>query len=202
MPFSTYTRSSFNFVFAKGGFVFPPVTQNARLGEEMKNKRYSLSFWILQVTGWLLFAYLVYAQGVTAFGYHIGVRMGTQEPVETITEVGAAFWYGFALGDLLTYIPLLLAGLIGHFHDRAWGRMLFAAALGITLYWPIVCLITVVDARDASGWSIPDETPYWIVLPLIALWGAWGLWVLMRESQKMQTSAEPAPGVTSSAQEG
>lgn len=149
----------------------------------MKVKR-SVSFWMLQVPGWLLLAYLVYAQGITAFGYELGVRMGTQEPAETITEVGAAFWYGFALGDLLTYIPILLAGLIGHMRARTWGRVLLAAALGITFYWPIVCLITVVDARNASGWNLTDEAPYWIVLPLIALWGAWGLWAVIRESQQ------------------
>jgi hypothetical protein len=72
---------------------------------------------------------------------------------------------------------------------KPWGRVLFAAATGITLYWPIVCLVTVVDARDAAGWSITDERPYWVVLPLIAIWGAWGLWALMKESQQTHTEA-------------
>ena len=149
----------------------------------MEVKR-SASFWMLQVPGWFLLVYLLVAQGITAFGYELGVKMGTQEPVETITEVGAAFWYGFALGDLLTYIPILLAGLIGHMRAHTWGRVLFAAALGITVYWPLVCLVALVDARDAHGWSIANETPFWIVLPLIALWGAWGLWALVKESQQ------------------
>ena len=38
------------------------------------------------------------AQGISALGYELGVGMGTQESPEVITEVGAAFWYGFALG--------------------------------------------------------------------------------------------------------
>ena len=147
----------------------------------MESNRHSASFWLLQVPGWLLLVYLIYAQGIAAFGYDIGVRMGTQEPATTITEVGTAFWYAFALGDLLTYIPILLAGLIGHMCARPCGRILFAAALGITVYWPVVCLIAIVDARDAAGWTLANETPYWIVLPLIALWGAWGLWALVRE---------------------
>ena len=148
----------------------------------MKVRR-SLAFWMLQAPGWLLLIYLVVAQGITAFGYELGVRMGTQEPSEIITEVGTAFWYGFALGDLLTYIPILFLGLVGHLRARPWGRMIFAAALGITVYWPVVSLITVVDARDAAGWSLSDETPYWIILPLIVFWGAWGLWAITRESQ-------------------
>jgi hypothetical protein len=125
----------------------------------------------------------VYAQGISAFGYELGVAMGTQEPVESITEVGAAFWYGFALGDLLTYIPVLGVGLVGHLRGRPWGRIALAAALGITVYWPIVCFTALVDARDASGWDIPDEARYWIVCLLIAAWGAIGLWFLLRESR-------------------
>lgn len=55
------------------------------------------------VPGWLLCAYLVYAQAIPAFDYEPGISMGTLEAVATITEVGAAFWYGFAFGDLVVY---------------------------------------------------------------------------------------------------
>jgi hypothetical protein len=124
--------------------------------------------WV-QVPGWLLLLYLAYAQVPAAFDYEIGVRMGTQEPAESITEVGVAFWYGFAFADLLIYIPLLAAGLIGAWRDYRWGRVLLGAALGITVYWPVVVLAAAVDARDAAGWVI-DDKPYWIVLPIIVVW--------------------------------
>lgn len=54
----------------------------------MPHRNQSVSFWLLQGPGWLLLLYLIYAQGISAFGYEIGVRMGTQEPVEKITEMG------------------------------------------------------------------------------------------------------------------
>ena len=98
-----------------------------------------------------------------------------------ITEVGAAFWYGFAFGDLVTYIPLFMMGLIGYWLDKMWCRILLAAALGITIYWPIVCLAAVVAARDSAGWNLTDETSFWIVLPIITLWGIWGLWHISRK---------------------
>jgi hypothetical protein len=47
-------------------------------------------------------------------------RMGTQEPAKKITEVGTAFWYGFAFADLVVYLPLLGAGLVGHWLERPW----------------------------------------------------------------------------------
>ena len=142
-----------------------------------------LAFWVVQGPGWLLLIYLIYAQGIAAFDYELGVAMGTQESAESITEVGAAFWYGFALGDLLTYIPLLCVGLIGDLCRRRWGRIALAAALGITVYWPVVSLVALVDARDAAGWHVADETPYWVVCCVIAAWGALALWLTMRESR-------------------
>jgi len=142
----------------------------------MKNR----AFLLIQVSGWLFLAYLVYAQGIAALNYDYGVAMGTQEPAEQITEVGAAFWYGFALGDAVFYIPLLLVALVGLARRRYWGKGLMIAAMGITVYWPIVCLVAVVTARGAPGWSLPKESEYWIVLPVIALWGGWVLTYLLR----------------------
>ena len=140
------------------------------------------SFWAVQGPGWLLLIYLIVAQGITAFSYDLGVAMGMQEPPELITEVGTAFWYGFAFADLVIYIPLLLAGLIGHWLGTRWGRIALAAALGITVYWTITCLAAIVAVRGAPGWHVPSETPYWIVLTTISAWGAYGLWCFFSES--------------------
>ena len=68
--------------------------------------------WAIQLPGWLLLVYLVHAQAIPAFDYQLGVAMGTQEPASQISEVGVAFWYGFAFADLVVYIPLLALGLI------------------------------------------------------------------------------------------
>ena len=137
-------------------------------------------YWWLQVPGWLLVVYLVYAQAIPAFDYGLGVRMGTQEPAQRITEVGAAFWYGFAFADLVTYIPLLGAGLIGHWLGSAWWRAVLGAALGITVYWPVVVLAAAVDAQDAAGWNI-DTTAYWVVLPSIAAWAISSLLIVSKQ---------------------
>lgn len=140
-------------------------------------------FWTIQIPGWLLLIYLFVAQGLAAFSYDLGVRMGTQESPTHITEVGAAFWYGFALGDLLTYIPLLFAGLMGHWIGRRWGTLVLAAAVGITIYWPVVCLAAMVDARDAAGWNMASETPYWVVCLLVCVWGLVALWALWKSDR-------------------
>lgn len=144
--------------------------------------RRGFGFWALQGPGWLLTVYLLVAQGIPAVDYDLGIAMGTQEPAATVTEVGTAFWWGFAFADLVLYIPLLAAGLVGHLMVRGWGRVALSAALGVTAYWPIVALATVAAARDAPGWSLPKEQEYWIVLPLIAVWALWGLWHVATQS--------------------
>ncbi|MEX0289401.1 MAG: hypothetical protein AB3N14_09850 [Flavobacteriaceae bacterium] len=137
---------------------------------------------MIQIPGWILLIYLTIAQGVSAISYEYGVAMGTQEPAERITEVGTAFWYGFAFGDLLIYIPVLLVGLLGHILNKFWGRAVMLSALGITVYWPIVCLASIFAARKAQGWNLESETQYWIVLPIICAWGIFGIVAIMRES--------------------
>ena len=137
-------------------------------------------FWMIQGPGWLLLAYLIYAQAVPAFNYELGVAMGTQEPAEVITAVGAAFWYGFAFADLVIYIPLLALGLVGCWTHKKWGQVTLASALGITVYWPIVCLAAVVSARNAPGWNLSNEAAYQVILPLISIWGGWGLFQVLR----------------------
>lgn len=135
-----------------------------------------ISFWIIQIPGWLLFGYLAIAQGLSAVSYDLGVRMGTQEPADRVTEVGVAFWWAFAAADLVFYTPLLGVALVGHWVGAAWAMPVLAAALGITVYWPLTCLAAVYRARGAPGWSLPKEMQYWIVLPLIAGWAGWALW--------------------------
>ena len=146
-----------------------------------------LGFWILQIPGWILLLWLIVVQGISAFSYELGVSMGSQEPATSITEVGAAFWYGFAFGDLIVYIPLLAVGLIAHWRGSRLGPAVFGAALGITIYWPVVCLAALVDARGAPGWQIASEISYWIVCLLVAAWGALGLWLLARQNRRQAT---------------
>lgn len=138
-----------------------------------------VAFWIIQMPGWLLFVYLVAAQCTAAVNYAFGVRMGTQEPAARITEVGVAFFKGYAGADLVFYVPLLGLGLFAHALGTSWATLVLSAALGITVYWPIACLWTVKAARGAEGWDLPKEEQYWVVLPLIAAWGALSLILLI-----------------------
>lgn len=139
----------------------------------------NIAFWIIQGPGWFIFAYLVAAQCTAAVSYALGVRMGTQEPAERITEVGVAFFKGYAGADLVFYVPILGLGLLGHAIGASWSVVILSAALGVTVYWPIACLWTVNVARGAAGWDLPKEEQYWVVLPMIAGWATLSLILLV-----------------------
>ena len=139
-----------------------------------------IEFWVLQVVGWLLVVWYAVTQCFAALFWDKAVAWGLQEGADRITEVGVAFWYGFAFGDLVFYAPLLAIGLVGYWLGTGWGRVLLAAALGITVYWPIVSLAAVVVARDAPGWQLDEVGLYWAILIPIVIWAAWGLWRLAR----------------------
>ena len=125
----------------------------------------------ITIPGWILFWWLLIGQCIPAIHYDWGVQMGTQDPPEIVTEVGVAFWKGFAMADLIFYVPLLGIAL--------WTEknIYLAAAFGVTIYWPMVCLVTTLKAHDAPGWSLNVDV-FLILLPLIILWGIWGLYRL------------------------
>jgi hypothetical protein len=138
-----------------------------------------IAFWTIQLPGWMLLAYLLVAQCTAAISYSLGIKMGTQEPADRVTEVGVAFWKGYAGADLIFYTPLLGIALIGHYLRTSWAEPALAAALGVTVYWPIACLWTVKAARGAKGWHLAKEAQYWVVLPIIASWGVVALILLL-----------------------
>eukprot|EP00563_Minutocellus_polymorphus_P020674 CAMPEP_0197732740 /NCGR_PEP_ID=MMETSP1434-20131217/41661_1 /TAXON_ID=265543 /ORGANISM="Minutocellus polymorphus, Strain CCMP3303" /LENGTH=90 /DNA_ID=CAMNT_0043320005 /DNA_START=66 /DNA_END=334 /DNA_ORIENTATION=+ len=90
--------------------------------------------------------------------------MGTQDSVDVVTEVGVAFWKGFALADLIFYIPLLGYALATYDERKETNKAYLAAALGITVYWPIVCLKAAISVRGAPGWFL-DDRPFLVLLP-------------------------------------
>jgi len=54
--------------------------------------------------------------------------------------------------------------------QQEWGRVCLAAALDMTLYWPLEYMFAIQHAR--SDWDLRDESAKWITLPLLVLWAA------------------------------
>jgi hypothetical protein len=117
--------------------------------------------------------------------YDFTVALELQEPAEEITEVGVAFNKGFGFGDTVVYIPLLLAGIIGMIKKKYWGLFSMSGALAITIYWPVVCLSTLLFAKGSPGFNFTDYLSYSIMLSIICIYGLWGLFFIYRNRNEL-----------------
>ena len=145
----------------------------------MKTNR-TLAFWLLIGIGILLNIIYLLGQTMAVINYDFTVSIGLQEPVNEITEIGVALNKGFGLGDTIFYMPLFVLGIIGLVKRSAYGLYSMIGAMAITVYWPIVCLVTVYFAKGATGWHFSDYLSYSILLSLIAIYGLWGFWYLFK----------------------
>jgi hypothetical protein len=144
------------------------------------NEKRNTGFWILISIGVLLTILLLAGQTFSLINYDLTVSLGLQESVEEISEVGVAWNEGFAFGDTVIYLPLLLIGIIGLLKRKSWGIYSMFGALAITVYWPVVILFTIFTGRTALNLDPDKYVSYSIILPLIAIYGLWGMWYLYK----------------------
>jgi hypothetical protein len=126
----------------------------------------------------------VAGQTMSLIDHDLTVSLGLQESEEEIGKVGIAFARGFALGDTVLYIPLFVIGIIGLVKRRSWGTFFMFGALAVTVYWPVVHLFAIYAGRSSMHLSSEKYLSYSIILPLIALYGLWGMWFLYKNRIK------------------
>lgn len=150
----------------------------------MENKRPS-GFWILLGIGILLNIFYLIGQTMAFINYDFTVAMELQEPAEEITAIGVAFNKGFGFGDTIFYIPIFLMGIVGLLKRKEYGLYAMAGAMAVTVYWPAVTLSTLYFAKGDEGFYFTDYLTYSIVLPLISLYGLWGLFFVFRNRKRL-----------------
>jgi hypothetical protein len=144
------------------------------------NSERTVGFWFLIIIGIFILIMLLMGQTMSLINYEFTVSIGLQEPADIVGEMGVALNKGFGVGDTIIYIPLLLAGLSGLWFRKEWGIFIMASAMGITVYWPMVCLFFLLFARGTQGFNFTDFTSYGIILSFFSIYGLWGLWYLCK----------------------
>jgi len=156
----------------------------------MKTKR-ELGFKSLIGISIVLTIFLIAGQSFSLINYDWAVSVGLQESVQEITLLGIAWAKAFAWGDTIAYIPLLIAGIIGLLKNKLWGFCCMVGSLAISIYWPIVNLITIYIGRAEIHFSPDKYISYSIILPLISLYGVWGLWYLYQHHETLIKYKKP-----------
>ena len=135
-----------------------------KLTENETASRYfqRLDQWLILAPGWIVLISLLLVQVPGAFDYEWMVSLGLQESEDEISPVGVAFGVGCCVCDTIFYVPLLLVGLLG-FPKHRCAHSCLSAALGITLYWPVMYLVAFQRASQLEEWNL-DLTNYRIVV--------------------------------------
>lgn len=140
----------------------------------------SFGFWILISIGIVLNIMFIAGQTMSLIDHDLTVSFGLQESEEEIGKVGIAFARGFAFGDTVLYIPLFIIGIIGLVKRKSWGTFFMFGALAITVYWPVVHLFAIHSGKSSLNLSSDKYLSYSVILPLITLYGLWGMWYLYK----------------------
>ena len=148
----------------------------------MKYKK-DVGFWALILLATVLFVFLIIGQTLSVIDYDLALNLGLQESEEEIGKVGIAFAKGFAFADTIFYVPILVLGILGLLKGKKWGAVLMLAALGITVYWPIVHLYAIYIDTEAITLNQEKYISFPIVLGLIIIYGLWGIYYLYKSSR-------------------
>ena len=140
----------------------------------MNNKK-GVSFWVLISAAIVLIIFLIAGQTFSLIDYELAIDLGLQESENEIGKVGIAFAKGFAFGDTIFYIPMLVLGILGLIKGKKWGAFFMFGGLAISVYWPIVHLYTIYIETDAIVLNPDKYISFPIILSLITIYGLWGI---------------------------
>jgi hypothetical protein len=152
---------------------------------KIMDNRVGNKFKILITLSSVLTIFLLVGQTFSLINYELVVSLGLQESVEEVTSLGIAWAKAFALGDTLAYIPFLIAGIIGLIKRKRWGYYAMFGSLAISVYWPIVNLSAVYLGRDSVVLSPDKLTSFYIILPLITIYGIWGILYIYKHQKNL-----------------
>ena len=75
-------------------------------------------------------------------------------------------------------LSLLIIGIIGIRNKKQWGVYSMLGSLAISVYWPLVHLFAIYNGKAAFSLGPDKYLSYSIILPLIIIYGLWGMWYL------------------------
>lgn len=150
------------------------------------SKKRPLGFWLLMLFAIFLLVMIIIGQTGALINYKLMVRLGLQESKDAVSALGVAMNKGFAAGDTIIYLPLLLLGIIGLLLKKAWGLVTMTAALGITAYWPMSCLFYMWFAKGLPSFNFGCFVSYTVILISITVLSLIGLFYLYKKCYKTQ----------------
>lgn len=158
------------------------ATTHGQVMKKQRNRNKKFGFKVLLGASIVLLILLLLGQTMSLLSYDWTVSLGLQESEAEVTLIGVAWLRSFALADTLVYIPLLLLGIIGLIKNYRWGIMAMIGSLAISAYWPVINLTVIYLGKNEINLPPEKYISFSILLPLITIYGLWGLWYLYRHN--------------------
>ena len=142
----------------------------------------SLSIWSLIAGMIFLTVMILLGQSSAVFNYDFAVSLSLQESADKVGSHFVQFNRAVGAADTVAYIPLLVASIIGLLLRQRWALYTTAAVMGISLYWPVICLFMMLFMSGESGYNFPLSPSYVAIFVAVMAFGAWGLYVCIQHS--------------------
>lgn len=137
------------------------------------------AFWIIVVFLAVSIALMLAGQTMAVLDYDLAVRLGLQESPAEVGEFGVQVNRAFGAGDTLVYVPLLAVSLAGLLLRKRWSLLTTAAAAGVSAYWSVTILFTLLFLRGVPGYEYVPGAEIWLFVIAYAVLGVSGLCYLL-----------------------
>lgn len=154
----------------------------------MSGQSRPVAFWVFTVFIALSIVLMLAGQTMSVFDYDLTVRLGLQESLEEVGEVGVQVNRAFGVGDTVVYVPLLIASLVGLLRKKPWSLLTTAAVAGVSAYWSLTVTSILLFAPGAQDYSYVPGPEIWLFVSAYAVFGLWGLAYLIVRGERLITS--------------
>jgi hypothetical protein len=151
----------------------------------IKVTKHPIAFWIVVIILALSIILMLMGQTMAVFDYELAVHLGLQESVDQVSEFGVQINRAFGAGDTLVYVPLMLISLIGLFLRKRWSLLVTAAVAGVSAYWSITIIFTLLFLRGVPGYAYSSGLEIWLFVIAYAIIGVLGLFYLILRGDEL-----------------
>ena len=151
----------------------------------MRVSNRSTAFWIIVAVLTPSVVLMSMGQTVAVFDYDLAVQLGLQESLAQVSEFGVQVNRAFGAGDTFVYIPLMLISLVGLFLRKRWSLLTTAAVAGISTYWSVTTIFTLLFLRGVPGYTYVPGFDIWFFVCVYAILGIFGLFYLLFRGESL-----------------
>ncbi len=151
----------------------------------MTDSKRPFAFWLIVIFLAISIILTIAGQTTSVFNYDLAVKLGLQESVVEISELGVQVNRAFGAADTIIYIPLMIVSLIGLIFKKSWSLVTTGAVVGVSAYWALTVTFMFLFFPGVSGYNFVPSVDYWVFVSLYIVFGIWGFFYLLFRGENL-----------------